>query len=229
MAVVHKLREKAAPRTFTDHVVDELREAILSGALAEGQQLRQDSLAAALKVSRIPVREAMRQLEAEGLITFFPHRGAIVSALSLDEIRELFDSRALLECDMLRRALPKFAETDLDAAEEVLDFYDDASAKHDVSAWGQFNWKFHSTLYRVAGRPRTFAMIETLNNNVDRYFRLHLQLPSAVRDAQDAHRKLLELCRKREPDAVCDFLREHILSAGDALIGFLREHRKSRG
>jgi DNA-binding GntR family transcriptional regulator len=228
MAFVHKLREKAAPRTFTNHVVDELREAILSGALAEGQQLHQDSLAAALKVSRIPVREAMRQLEAEGLVTFFPHRGAIVSALSLDEIRELFDNRALLECDMLRRAMPKFDESDLDAAEEVLDFYDDVFAQHDAVAWGPFNWKFHSTLYRVADRPRTFAMIETLNNNVDRYLRLRLQRPRAVRDAQDAHRKLLKLCRKREPDAMCDFLREHILSAGDALIGFLRRHRKSR-
>ncbi|MBV9521220.1 MAG: GntR family transcriptional regulator [Alphaproteobacteria bacterium] len=228
MTFINKPRERTVPRTFTAHVVDELRQLILSGVLVEGQQLRQDTLAATLNVSRIPVREGLRQLEAEGLVTFFPHRGAIVSELSLDEISELFDGRALLECDMLRRAIPKFTAADLDAAEEVLDFYDDAFAQKDVSVWGQFNWKFHSTLYARAGRPRTFAMIETLNNNVDRYLRLHLQLPSAVREAQEAHRKLLALCRERQSDAASAFLREHILTAGDALIAFVREHRNAR-
>jgi DNA-binding FadR family transcriptional regulator len=80
MTIIHQLREKPAPRTYAQHVVDELRELILNGSLKEGQQLRQDSLAAALKVSRIPMREALRQLEADGLVTFFPHKGAIVNA-----------------------------------------------------------------------------------------------------------------------------------------------------
>ena len=226
MAFMHKLREKAGPRTFTQHVTDELRELILSGSLSEGQQLRQDSLAEALKVSRIPVREALRQLEAEGLVTFFPHRGAIVSELSLDEIREFFDTRALLERDILRRAIPKLTEADFQAAAEVLDFFDDAFENHDVSVWGQLNWKFHSTLYAAANRPRTLAIIQNLNNNVDRYLRLHLQLTRAVRRAQQDHRKILELCRKRKIAAACDYLEKHIRDAGDALIEFLSHHRR---
>jgi DNA-binding GntR family transcriptional regulator len=228
MTIIHQLREKPAPHTYAQHVVDELRELILNGALKEGQQLRQDSLAAALKVSRIPVREALRQLEAEGLVTFFPHKGAIVSELSLDEIQELFDSRALLECDILRRSIPKFASSDLAAASEVLDFFDDALETNQVSLWGQLNWKFHAALYAPAGRPRSFAMIETLNNNVDRYLRVHLQLPSAVKKAQDDHRRILGMCRRREINEACNFLREHILSAGNDLIDFLRDHRKER-
>jgi DNA-binding GntR family transcriptional regulator len=226
MAFMHKLREKAGPHTFTQHVVDELRELILSGSLREGQQLRQDSLAAALKASGIPVREALRQLEAEGLVTFFPHRGAIVSGLSLDEIREFFDTRALLECDILRRAIPNLTEADFQAAAEVLDFFDDAFDNHDLSAWGQLNWKFHSTLYAAANRPRTLAIIQNLNNDVDRYLRLHLQLTRAVQRAQQDHRKILDLCRKGKVDAACDFLARHILVTGDALIQFLSHHRK---
>ncbi|MGH7460513.1 MAG: GntR family transcriptional regulator, partial [Longimicrobiales bacterium] len=101
-----------------------LREKILHGDYAEGAPLRQDALAAELGVSRIPVREALRQLEVEGLVTFSPHVGAIVSTLSLDEISELFELRAVLETELLKRALPKLTPEILDRADAVLDAYD---------------------------------------------------------------------------------------------------------
>jgi len=106
--------------------VEALREKILRGEYPEGAPLRQDTLAAELGVSRIPVREALRQLEAEGLVTFVPHFGAVVSSLSLSEIKELFELRALLETDLLRRAIPRIREEDLDRADEILDQYDAA-------------------------------------------------------------------------------------------------------
>jgi DNA-binding GntR family transcriptional regulator len=128
-------RERPKLQTFTQQVVDQLREMILCGDLKEGEQLRQDMLATALQVSRIPVREALRQIEAEGLVTFYPHRGVIVSELSLDDIREVFDARALLECDMLGRAIPKLTTDDFDRADEVLATFDEAFAKDDVRVW----------------------------------------------------------------------------------------------
>src|SRR5437660_872834 len=77
-------------------------------------------------VSRIPVREALRQLEAEGLVTFSPHRGAVVSVLSLDEIDELFQLRADIECDLLQRAIPRMTFDQLERATDVLDEFEDA-------------------------------------------------------------------------------------------------------
>src|SRR4029077_2026095 len=125
-----------------------LRDMILSGEIAEGEQLRQDALAAAHGVSRIPLREALRQLEAEGLVSFFPHRGAVVSTLSLAEIEELFEIRALIEADVLRRAIPHLTADDLDRAEEIVDTARVAFQREsDVGRWGELNWKFHSTLY----------------------------------------------------------------------------------
>src|SRR5678810_63542 len=91
-------------QTLTGMTADAIRERILRGRYPEGSPLRQDAIGAELGVSRIPVREALRQLEAEGLVTFNPHRGAIVSSLSLEEIGELFELRAEIECDLLRRA-----------------------------------------------------------------------------------------------------------------------------
>src|SRR4051794_15630849 len=100
-------------QTIASMTVEALRERILRGDYPEGEPLRQDALADELGVSRIPVREALRQLEAEGLVTFNPHRGAVVSTLSLDEIEELFQLRADIECDLLRRAIPNMTPEQL--------------------------------------------------------------------------------------------------------------------
>ena len=93
-------------QTIVSMTVDAVRERILRGIYPEGEPLRQDALAEELGASRIPVREALRRLEAEGLVTFNPHRGAVVSSLSLAEIEEIFEIRARIESDLLRRATP---------------------------------------------------------------------------------------------------------------------------
>src|SRR5690242_5553775 len=113
-------------QTVGSMTVEALRERILRGDYPEGEPLRQDALADELGVSRIPVREALRQLEAEGLVTFNPHRGAVVSSLSLDEIVELFELRADIECDLLARAIPRMERDQLNRAIEVLDEFEDA-------------------------------------------------------------------------------------------------------
>ena len=110
-----------ARQTVASMTLDAIRDGILHGIYTEGEPLRQDALAAELGVSRIPIREALRQLEAEGLVTFSPHRGAIVSILSLAEIEEVFDIRANLEPDLLRRAIPRLTTYQLDQADEILD------------------------------------------------------------------------------------------------------------
>src|SRR5215831_189024 len=118
---------EAIPRqTLTAAVADRLRDKILRGDLREGEQLRQHTIAAEFDVSRIPVREAFRQLEAEGLIEIIDHRGAVVAALSPDEIEELFDIRAALEGVTLRRAVPRLTDEDLERAERALEAYEQA-------------------------------------------------------------------------------------------------------
>ena len=92
-------------QSLTSAVVNVLREKILRGQIKAGEQLRQHAIAAELHVSRIPVREALRQLEAEGLVTIIDHRGAMVSGLPPEEILEMFEIRLLLESHLLRSAL----------------------------------------------------------------------------------------------------------------------------
>src|SRR5216110_2266218 len=112
--------ESAIPRqSLTSAVADKLREEIIRGTIPEGAELRQDAIASQFHVSRIPVREALRQLDAEGLIAIVPNRGAIVPALSPEDIEELFSIRALLEPELLKLSIPHLNENDFSEAAAV--------------------------------------------------------------------------------------------------------------
>lgn len=215
------LAEPITRRTVTDEVASRLRDRILSGELAEGAALRQDALALELGVSRIPIREALAQLESEGLVRLEPHRGAFVTALAPDEVVELFELRAAVEPLLLRRAIPRQQESDLAAAERALDAFEAALAEGAADRWGELNWRFHEALYRPAGRPRTLRLVQELNNNAGRYVRMHLGL-EGVRPRADAdHRRLLALCHSHDADAAAALLTRHIEDAAEALAAML--------
>jgi DNA-binding GntR family transcriptional regulator len=216
-------------KTVVDMAVEILREKILRGDYPEKSALRQDALAAELGVSRIPVREALRQLEAEGLVTFSPHLGAVVSTLSLDEIEELFNLRALLESELLRQAVDRMNDDVLERAESVLEAYETAFEAGDVLAWGELNWEFHATLLAVSDRPLTLGVLSTLHNQSDRYMRMQLALTHGEHRASGEHRAILEAARDRDADLAALLMSEHILGAGWSLQDFLRVHRDDPG
>jgi DNA-binding GntR family transcriptional regulator len=214
-------------QSLASAVAEKVRERIIRGELHEGEQLRQDALASELDVSRIPVREAFRQLEAEGLITIIANRGAVVSALSPEEIEELFELRALVECHVLRQAIPNMTEDDLRKAAEVLAKYEEAvEHDEDMRHWGEWNWQFHSSLYAPAQRPTMMALIKTLNNNCDRYTRMHLLFTRGLHQTGKAHAQLLEACRSKDPQVAVDVLWKHITEAGHYLREFIRSRRE---
>ncbi|MEH6630366.1 MAG: GntR family transcriptional regulator [Halopseudomonas aestusnigri] len=208
-------------QTITEAVAEALREEILSGQQKEGAQLRQDAIASRFNVSRIPVREALRQLEAEGLVTFYAHKGAVVSSLSREEIRELFDIRRLLEGDLFARAIPKMQKELIQDAEDILDRYDTALENGEVSLWGELNAEFHHILYIAADRPKTLAIVQNLHNNIDRYLRIQLHSAGARKNARDDHWGLLKHCKEGNVEAAIKLLDSHIQAGCDDLIEFL--------
>jgi DNA-binding GntR family transcriptional regulator len=213
---------KLEKRTIATAAAEAIRLRILNGDFAAGESLRQDALAAELGISRIPVREAFHQLEAEGLVTLLPHRGAVVSALSLDEIGEIFDLRAVLEPDLLAHSLPRLTEPDLAAAGTILRDYERALAAGDVHAWGEMNTRFHLALYAPSGRRRSLAIVQSLLANADRYTRLQLVLTHGTERAQAEHRELLALCAVGALAPATLLLRRHIETAGQELLAFLQ-------
>jgi DNA-binding GntR family transcriptional regulator len=207
-----------------DLVADELRRRIISGELSEGEQLLQAHLAVDLGVSRIPVREALRQLEAEGLVTISSHKGGIVSELSLEEIRELFEARACLETWLLALAIPLMTNADFQTAEAVARQMLPGEVEH----WGELNWQFHEALYAPARRPQTMLMLRRIHHNIDRYLRLQITLTSGWQKAQREHLGLLSLCRAKNTRKASAALQAHILDAAGELIERISAWRAQR-
>jgi len=205
-------------KTRTQVVVEVLREKILSGDIAAGEPLRQSALADELNVSRIPVREALLQLEAEGLVKFEAHKGATATELSVEQVTELFELRALIETDLLAKAIPKLEDEDLLKAEKVLDELESAFKQEDaVSTWSELNTRFHTCLYSPADLPHTLEVVHGLNTNCDRYIRLQLLLAGGIPQAEQDHRELLSLCKSKDTDKAIELLRAHILHAAKAI------------
>ena len=208
-------------RTVAAAAAAALRQRILSGAFPAGAQLRQDALAAEFGVSRIPIREALVQLEAEGLVRIVPHRGAVVAALSGEEVEELFELRALLEPRLLRRSGPRLTAEDHDALATTLAEYGAELAADHVGRWGELNTRFHERLYGRAERPRTQALVSTLLREADRHTRMQLALTRDLGRAQAEHAELAALCRAGRIAEACRLLKAHIDHAGAALRAVL--------
>ena len=219
--------DTAIPRqSLTSAVADKLRDQIIRGEIPEGAQLRQDAIASQYHVSRIPVREALRQLDAEGLIAIVPNRGAVVPALSPNDIEELFSIRALLEPEVLKRSIPHLTESDFSEAEAILRKYVSELRRDDhMSSWGRLNWQFHSILYSRADQPRFMAIIRNVNNSGERYTRLQLYLTHGMKRANEEHHQMLDLCRHRDVTAACKLVRLHIQNAGESLKQALAQKR----
>ena len=162
----------------------------------------------------MPVREALRQLEALGLIVMQTHKGAVVTSMQPDKVSELFDLRVLLECDILERALPRFDSDHVKQSEAILLQLEDAYRRWNIASWGSLNWQFHKSLYLPAHRPETLAVIEGVNVQTDRFIRLQLLMSgaTAVANAEREHRELLRLCEEHDGRAVA-YLRMHIENA----------------
>lgn len=205
-------------RTATEFVEGTLREGILSGALPGGTPLRQEEIAAAFGVSRQPVREALRQLESQALIDFYPHRGAVVTAISAADAADHYAIRAALEPAALRLSLPALDAADLARARDLVAAMD---AESDQRHLGDLNRRFHMTLYAKAGRPRLLALVDQHLAGADRYLRFHLAALGRSHLSQNEHRALVEACRRRAADRAVAILTRHIATAGANLQAFL--------
>ncbi|MDR3560837.1 MAG: GntR family transcriptional regulator [Negativicutes bacterium] len=211
---------KTSYRTLPGMISGILREAILSGELSGGLQLKQEELALKFGVSLSALREALKSLEAEGLVKFNPNRGAVVCELSPEEACEIFDIRLFLELGALELAIPHLTTTDIAEAEAVLQ---EADTETDSRHWGELNLRFHEILYQAAGRPKLLALIQTMHNNVERYMRLYLATMKYQAKSQQEHRQLLTACAKKDVKKAQAILRKHMAEASASLAGYLHQ------
>jgi DNA-binding GntR family transcriptional regulator len=211
-SLARSIREQ--PRTAAQSIVDALRRAIQSGELEGGTQLGQEELATQFGVSRIPVREALKQLESEGLVSSVPHRGAVVSSLTKLEIRDLFEMMIALERRALRLALPKLTANDFKTATKLLKHLE---TETDPARWSEAHIGFHHALYKLEGHVRFEQMIRQLRTQIDRYAYVFLTLGEERNQWQREHRRLLEACQAGNLELALAVLEAHLQHAASRL------------
>lgn len=211
-------------QTTPDRVADLLRDAILTGRLADGAELNQVALSEHFAVSRVPIREALRQLQAEGLIRQEAHRRAVVSTLSQDHIVELFDLRVELETYMLRRAIERMDPPSLSALEARMGTMQRLSAD-DHERWLEANREFHELLYLPSGATFTLELAAGIAARTTRYLYLRSGGSGVHRQAQAhrEHEQIMDAVRDRDADRATSALAEHINGTRRAVLGFLAE------
>ena len=214
-----KIAEEMQPRSMAarDWVFQVIRTAIVRGELPGEMPLRQDEISAALSVSHIPVREAFRQLEAQGLVRIYPNRGAVVTKLSCKELSDVMDTRILLEVGALRSALPHITEEDLARARELLELF---SKEKDPIKGAELNLKLHFSLYDPCDNQTLLSLIDQMHANVDRYITPFFgkEEVSAELYTVDEHSQIISACESKDTELATAILRTHLQRTKNLLL-----------
>ncbi len=188
--------------------------ALLNGDLRPGQWIRQDDLAAELGISKVPVREALQRLTAEGLVTFETNRGSAVRSLTAADAEEIYALRLAIEPMLLERSIANLSIVDLASAGLAL--------TSTGSSIGEANWHFHRALYAGAHWDRAVTLVGRLHAAVAPYVVLYTQELGGSSASDKQHRKLLKLCQAAKTQRAVDLLRQHLEEASAALVASLR-------
>ncbi|WP_207461342.1 GntR family transcriptional regulator [Azospirillum sp. SYSU D00513] len=192
--------------TIAGRISRELADRIILGAIEPGARLRQDHVAKEFGTSHVPVREAFRRLEAQGLAVSEPRRGVRVAAFDLREVREVAEMRAALEVLALRHAAPHLTAAILDAAEEATRAGDTA---RDVRSWEEANRAFHRLILAPCAMPRLLASIDDLHAASARFLFATWHAEWEARTDHD-HRAILASLRQGQLDAAAATLARHV-------------------
>lgn len=194
--------------TTANDVTAILRRRILKGQYPEDEFIRQEVIATELGVSRIPVREALAQLEAEGLVIRVKYRGAIVPKLSLREIGEIYEMRRMIEPYLLRNAIENISEDQIGRLQQLVDR---SRKTDDIPSWATLNIEFHRTLFEAAERPIALSVLDNLLVRADRYLKMQNFNSSSTKEESDAqHQKILDLIIARDTQSAILALEDHI-------------------
>jgi DNA-binding GntR family transcriptional regulator len=203
------------PRTAHEAVRESMRQAIMRGDLQGGTRLIQSELAESLGVSTTPVREAMRDLATEGLIDFDRYRGAIVHTPTLDEVRETYEIRLLLEPAAARKAVHRISKEDLRTASALLSRIDD---EDDIGQFVDLNRSFHAVLLTPGVPARLEPILRVLRDAAAIHVSASLKArPSQMRDSNAIHHRLLDAYRRHDAEAAAELTSRHLSSTVEAI------------
>ncbi|MEM8857619.1 MAG: GntR family transcriptional regulator [Chloroflexota bacterium] len=202
-------------KTREEMVADAIRKAILTGRFKPGEKLDQQDLADSLGVSRSPIREALRTLAAEELVTNFAHRGVVVTARTKAELEELLFMRMMLEGAAARRGAEAMSAEQVKLLEQIVIA---GEASNDTQELLQLNNDFHNTIYEAFDQPVLVAHIQQLRNKIAPYNRVYLELEGRKEQAWSDHRRIYQACAKGDGAAAEVETRKHLEQVFEGIL-----------
>jgi DNA-binding GntR family transcriptional regulator len=197
-------------RTLAEKAFSSLHDLILTGGLVPGQRLLIEELAERLDMSPMPIREALRRLDAVGLVEHVPHRGARVAELSVEDLREVYEARLALEPLAIRHAAERFTDEDAGRASAALARHVDGYRRDDRAAAWSAHTDFHFALYRAAGSRWLIRLITPLWESSERYRLASLPQGRSLDERRREHERILEACVARDPEQAALELADHL-------------------
>lgn len=207
--IVTGVARSGRPQTAQEFALAELRRAIVTGELSPGQPIRQDALAERLGISKVPLREALKMLEGEGQVTYRPHRGYLVTDLSLNDLLEVYRIRELLESEAAREAVVRVGPDDIDRIVAAQRDFEAAHEAGDAVVLTATNRAFHFALLEAAGMPRLVRLVRVLWDATDAYRSVYYNDEANRRRAIREHRAVIKALRNRDADELVRMLNEH--------------------
>ena len=194
--------------SVVDNVTERLRRALLAGEIKPGARIKVAELEKSFGVSHIPIREAVRRLETEGLIVTLPQRAAVAAGVDLDDLGGLYDLRRIIECEVIRRSVESMTTEQADVVRAALEALEAVAQDHDSPEFWELHREFHWALLE----PGATAWIERVLDQIwlasQRYIRLFVS--ETVDDAMRDHRELLACCEQRDAARAEELLRLHL-------------------
>lgn len=226
MNSLNNVTPQSRPGKSSTLIYQKLKRLIIENKLPIDQSIKQDQIAEQYGVSKIPVREALKRLEAEGLVDFIPRRGAFVVELSEFNILEIMEIRYALESHALAIAIPNMVDKDFVLAEKVLKNYEKAKT---VSRWSQLNNQFHDCLYTPCGLPRLISLIASNKERISPFLRLKTSQVSGLSRPHKEHIAILNACKNQNIKMAVRLNQQHIKTTKKEIVAYFRQQRVKRG
>jgi DNA-binding GntR family transcriptional regulator len=201
-------------------VYQALLNSIVSGQIEPGAPLRPEAIARQLEVSTTPVREAMHRIEGDGLVIKLPYQGWFVREFTEQQIRELYELRAALECVSVRLACQRITDEEIDWLRRHQVTGENALASNAMDDYRIYNWDLHAAIMRAARNSYLFAMMGQLRHQSEMLAATTIRIIGRPVRAIEEHRRLIELIEKRDSKAAEQLMEHHILSALEDIVRY---------
>ena len=205
-------KEVSDKYSLRGRVFHKLREDILSGKYHEGEELKENTLAVEVGVSRTPVREALRQLELEGLVTIVPNKGAYVTGITSKDIHDIYMIRSYLEGLCAKWACEHITDAQIEAMDEIMYLTDFHSRRSHNDQLVELDNKFHDLIYKASGSKILNHVLSDFHHYVERVRKITLSVPSRAIESRKEHAVILEAIKKRDGNLAEELAHEHIIN-----------------